>query len=57
VEARACRPIILDPIGPGPANPIGDRNIPVAGSLSHLGPLIEDSPTTRSRTVSEPPVT
>jgi hypothetical protein len=29
----------------------------VAGTLSHLGPLIDYSPATRSRTVSEPPVT
>jgi len=34
---------------PAVATPVGDRNIPVAGSLSHLRPLIEDSPTTRSR--------
>jgi hypothetical protein len=43
--------------GSAVANPVGDRNIPVAGSLSHLGPLIEDSPTTRSRAAPEPPVT
>jgi hypothetical protein len=43
--------------GSAVANPIGDRNIPVAGSLCHLGPLIEDSRTTRSRPVPEPPVT
>ena len=43
--------------GSAVANPIGDRNIPVAGSLSYLGPLIVDSPTTRSRAAPAPPVT